>query len=205
MKTVSLVAFLHFLVLSLLGGAIDTVRAAELADTVVLVATPELGAGYTRTVLIARRVAHGRHLGVILNRPTRMTLATLFPEHAPSKKVADPLYFGGPVATGAVFALVRTTENPGEGSLQLGPDLFLATTDTVIDRIIDRQPDRARFYAGVVVWEPGELAAEIERGYWFVRPVDRGVVFRKHTEGLWEELVRRAQGVTASLAVSRRS
>ena len=136
---------------------------------------------------------------MILNRPTRTSLAALFPDHEPSRKIVDPVHFGGPVAVDAVFALVRTKANPGEGSLQLAPDLFLATTGTVIDRIIEEQPDQARFYAGVVVWAPGELAAEIAGGFWFVRPADTDVVFRTPTEGMWEELVRRSRGVTAGL------
>ncbi len=190
---------LNFFVLLVLAAAFGSARAGEPAETVLLVATPELGAGYRHAVLIAKRLTQERYVGVILNRPTPMSLAALFPDHEPSKKVVDPLHFGGPVAADAVFALVRTKESPGEGSLQLGPDLFLATSGPVIDGIIEQRPDRARFYAGLVVWEPGELEAEIASGYWFARPADTDIVFRARTEGLWEELVQRARGVTASL------
>jgi putative AlgH/UPF0301 family transcriptional regulator len=189
----------NILALVVLAAAFGSARAGEPAETVLLVATPELGASYSRTILIAARVAQGRHVGVILNRPTRTSLAAMFPDHAPSKRVVEPLHFGGPVGVDAVFALVRTETNPGEGSVQLAPDLFLATTGTVIDRIIEQYPDRARFYAGLVVWEPGELAAEIASGFWFVRPAEADVVFRTPTEGLWEELVRRSRDVTARL------
>jgi putative transcriptional regulator len=174
-------------------------RADEPAETVLLVATPELGAGYSHTVLIAKRLTRERYVGLILNRPTPMSLAALFPNHEPSKKVAEPLHFGGPVAAEAVFALVRTKESPGGGSLRLAPDLFLAIDGPVIDAVIEQQPDRARFYAGFVVWEPGELEAEIASGFWFVRAADTDVVFKKGTEGLWEELIRRSRDVTASL------
>jgi putative transcriptional regulator len=179
--------------------AFGSTRAGEPAESVLLVATPELGASYSRTVLIVTRVAQGRHVGVILNRPTRTSLAAMFPDHAPSKRVVEPLHFGGPVGIDAVFALVRTTESPGEGSLQLAPDLFFATAGAAVDRVIEQHPDRARFYAGLVVWQPGELAAEIARGFWFVRPIDADVVFRTPMEGLWKELVRRSQGLTAML------
>jgi putative transcriptional regulator len=191
--------FSVFVLAVLAAAAFGSARAAEPAETVLLVATPELDASYSRTILLATRVAQGHHVGVILNRPTRTSLAATFPDHAPSKKIVDPLHFGGPVGVDMVFALVRTKETPGEGSLQLAPDLFLATTGTVIDRVIEQHPDRARFYAGLVVWQPGELAAEIARGFWFVRPADAGVVFRSPTEGLWEELVRRSRDLTARL------
>lgn len=183
----------------LVAVALVSARAGEQAETMLLVATPELGAGYSRTVLIATRVAQGGHVGVILNRPTRTSLAAMFPDHAPSKRVVEPLHFGGPVGIDAVFALVRTDTSPGNGSLQLAPDLFLATAGTVIDRVIKQHPDRARFYVGLVVWEPGELAAEVASGFWFVRPVDADVVFRTPTAELWEDLVRRSLGLTARL------
>lgn len=194
--------FRNLFVLLLLAAAFTSARAGELAETVLLVATPELGAGYSHTVLLASRLTQGRYVGLILNRPTRVSLGALFPEHQASQKVVDPLYFGGPVAADAVFALVRTKQSPGEGSLQLAPDLFLAASGPVIDGIIEKQPERARFYAGLVVWEPGELAAEIASGFWFVTAADTEVVFKKQTEGLWDELVRRSRGVTASLPVA---
>jgi putative transcriptional regulator len=200
-RTIRLKLRNFFVLLVLAAAAFGTARAEEPAESVLLVATPELGAGYSHTVLIAKRVTHERYVGLILNRPTRTSLAALFPDHEPSRKVVDPLHFGGPVAVDAVFALVRAKESPGEGSLQLAPDLFLATSGAVVDAIIENQPDRARFYAGVVVWQPGELAAEIANGFWFVRPADTEVVLRRHTEGLWEELVRGSRGVTASLPV----
>jgi len=59
-------------------------------------------------------------------RRSQVGLADLFPAHAPSGKVAEPVFLGGPFAVDALFALVRTKESPGEGSLQLAPDLFLA-------------------------------------------------------------------------------
>lgn len=188
-----------FALLVLAVGVFGSARADEPAETVLLVAKPELGADFSHTVVIARRLTQERYIGVILNRPTPVSLAAIFPDHEASKKVVDPLHFGGPVAADTLFALVRTKESPGEGSLQLGPDLFLATSGPVIDGIIERRPDQARFYAGLVIWEPGELAAEVRSGFWFVGSVDTDVVFKKRTEGLWEDLVQRSRAVTASL------
>ena len=38
-------------------------------------------------------------------------------------------------------------------------------------------------------WRPGELKGEIDRGLWSVINADLDVVFRKDTEGLWEEML----------------
>src|SRR2546430_6898402 len=81
-------------------------RAQDLAKPMVLVASPDLAGPYSHTALIVVPMGD-RHIGFILNRATEARLATLFPEHAPSAKVADPLFYGGPEAAGAVFALLR--------------------------------------------------------------------------------------------------
>ena len=73
------------LALAALSGA----RAADVSEPVLLVARPELGEFYRSTVLFARPMGNGRHVGFIINRPTPMTLGKLFPEHAPSQKVTN--------------------------------------------------------------------------------------------------------------------
>lgn len=107
---------------------------------------------YGATILVARPVGNDQHIGFIVNRPSKITLSQLFPEHAPSKKVLDPVYVGGPVNSESIFAL-----------------------------------------AGLVVWRSGELRDEIKRGAWHLLDADASLVVRKQTEGMWEELVRRAE------------
>jgi putative AlgH/UPF0301 family transcriptional regulator len=129
------------------------------------------------------------HIGFILNRATDATLASAFPKHPPSAKVVDPIYFGGPEASDAIFALLR--RDPGQPSIHLFGDLFATASSQSIDRIIEQTPNDARYFAGFVVWTPGELAKEIEAGYWYVAEPDAALVFRKETDGMWEELVTR--------------
>ena len=62
----------------------------------------------------------------------------------------------------------------------------------VVDRVIETEPEHARFVAGLVAWQPGELRSEVEQGAWYVLEPDAALVMRK-PEGLWEELVRRSQ------------
>jgi putative transcriptional regulator len=167
---------------------------AELSDTVVLVATPQFqDALYGETILIARSLEDGQHVGFILNKPTQYLLADAFPEHAPSKKVRDPIYLGGPDEGDAVFALVASHDSPGSGWMQLAPDLFVAVAADTVDRIIESGADHARFFAGAVVWQPGELDEELKRGVWYVLEPEPELVLPKQTEGLWQQLVHRAE------------
>lgn len=167
-------------------------------DAFVLVATAKLAhSNYRQTVILAIPHENGHHVGLMLNRPTRQSLADLFPDHLPSKKVAEPVYFGGPVSQQAVFALIRSPQSPGQGSLAVIKDLFLAITATSVDRIIEERPQDARFYAGTVFWRPWELREELEKNYWHVMDASLDLVFRRDTKELWEELTRLSRAVRA--------
>jgi len=152
---------------------------------------------YRQSVLLAAPGPNGGHVGVILNRPTRRPLSSLFPEHEPSKKVIDPVYYGGPFSRGALVALVKTEAAPGAGSVQLMKNLYMAFRVNTIDQVIESKPNDARYYVGYVGWRPGELKVEIERGIWSVLGADLEVVFRKDVEGLWEEMLQQTRRIRA--------
>ncbi len=168
-------------------------RAADLSEPIILVAKPELGDFYRATILLVKPLGNGRHVGFIINRPTPMTLGKLFPEHGPSQKITDPVYLGGPESVNMIFAIVQAPASPGGRSLRLTNDLFLAMEVDVVDHIIEAQADHARFFAGMVAWQPGELQDEIQQGFWYVRDADSELVLHKPATGLWEDLVHRSE------------
>ena len=155
---------------------------------------------YRQTVLLAAPVPTGGHVGVILNRPTRRSLGSLFPEHEPSKKVVEPVFYGGPFSRGALVALVRADHAPGTGSVLLMRNLYLAFRANTIDHVIETTPNEARYFVGYVGWRPGELKAEIERGLWSVMNAEVDTIFRKDTESLWEELLQQTRRIRADAA-----
>ena len=78
-----------------------------------------------------------RHVGFIMNKPTQVTLGKLFPTHEPSKKVADPVFLGGPVNPEVIFALVQGKQSPGGRSIRILDDLYLAIDRDVVDSVIE--------------------------------------------------------------------
>jgi putative transcriptional regulator len=174
------------------------VRAQPQEDAILLVAHPAFrDLEYRQTVLIAAPAPNGGHVGVILNRPTRRSLGSLFPEHEPSKKVVEPVFYGGPFSRGALVALVRAESAPGTGSVLLMKNLYLAFRANTIDHVIETTPNEARYFVGYVGWRPGELKSEIDRGLWSVMNAEVDTIFRKETEGLWEELLQQTKRIRA--------
>ena len=96
-----------------------------------------------------------------------------------------------------LFAVVRGERSPGAGSLLVMSNLYLAINVNTIDKIIEERPNDARFYVGYVGWRPGELKSEIDRGIWSVLGADVEVIFRKDTEGLWEEMLQQTRRIRA--------
>jgi len=187
---------LRLLILLVLAAAAASAQSQD--DAILLVAHPAFrDLEYRQTVLIAAPVPTGGHVGVILNRPTRRSLESLFPEHEPSKKVVEPVFYGGPFSRGALVALVRSTDAPGAGSVLLMKNLYLAFRANTIDHVIETTPNEARYFVGYVGWRPGELKSEIDRGLWSVLDAQVDTVFRKDTEGLWEELLQSTRRIRA--------
>lgn len=173
---------------------------AQEEDAILLVAHPAFrDLDYRQTVLIATPAPNGGHIGVILNRPTRRSLGSLFPDHEPSRKVVDPVYYGGPFSRGALVALVKTEASPGNGAVPVMKNLYLAFRANTIDHIIENTPNNARYYVGYVGWRPGELKTEIERGLWSVLSPDLDTVFRKDIDGMWEELLQQTRRIRAEV------
>ena len=187
--------------LALLAAALPAAAEGDDAAALLLVAHPAFrDLDYRQTVLLAAPIPSGGHVGVIVNRPTRSPLSALFPEHGPSKKVLEPVYIGGPFSRGALVAVVRRDSSPGQGSLQMMKNLFMAFRVNTIDQIIETTPNDARYYVGHVVWRPGQLKDEIDRGVWSVLSADPDVIFRKDTENLWEELLLQTRRIRADAA-----
>lgn len=185
------------LLAAFLIAAACTAGAQDLDRPLLLVAAPDLQGLYSRTALLVVPAAGGQHLGFIINRATDVRLATLFPEHAPSAKVADPIYFGGPEMIGSIFAIVR--RDPGGPALHLFGELFVTGNGAAVDRIIEKTPNDARYFAGFVGWQPGELARELEAQFWYVTDPDPALLFRQDADGMWEELLRRLRTNSAAL------
>lgn len=184
--------------LLLCAALVSPAAAAQQDEAVILVAHPAFrDLEYRQTVVLAAPAPSGGHVGVILNRPTRRSLGSLFPEHAPSRKVIDPVYWGGPFSRGAVVALVKAHRPPGEGSIPVMKDLYLAIPAKTIDHVIETTPNDARYFIGYVGWLPGELKREIDGGLWSVLDADIGLVFRKDTDTMWEELLQATRRIRA--------
>jgi putative transcriptional regulator len=187
------VAVLLGLALGLCGGA-----AAQVPERgFFLVAKPSLvDPNFQRAVVLVANAPDGATLGVIVNRPTRQSLANILPGNPALAKFTDPLHFGGPVERVGLFAVFRAAASPG-ASFPVVDDLHLALDPATVEQLLLKPPGQVRFFNGYSGWAPGQLAGELRRGDWWLVEADPAAVFRKDTSTLWDELSTRARSVTA--------
>ena len=164
-----------------------------------LIATPALiDPNFRHSVVLVTQAPDGTTVGFIINRPGGQSLAQILPDNEVFKRFTEPLYLGGPVQAQGLFAMFRARERR-QGALSVLEDVSFALDPAVVEKLMHAPPERVRFFNGYAGWAPGQLAAEIDRGGWYVLNADAGTVFRNNMDTLWEELIRRARAVTAML------
>ena len=166
---------------------------------VLLVASPEmLDPHFTETVVLLLDVDTDGALGVVLNRPSPLLVATVLGEW--SDYVAEPevLFRGGPVGPEGALALAMLrdpTDVPDGFSQVLGP-IGLLDLDTPVEEVSESLVT-LRLFAGYAGWEAGQLEAEIAEGAWDVVPAEPLDAFHDDTTDLWRAVLRRQPGELA--------
>ena len=87
-----------------------------------------------------------------------------------------------------IVAVTRKAPPGGGPTIALMPGLVAVMDGESIDRVIETTPNDARYFAGMVLWAPGELDQEIRGGAWNARPASADIVFSARPAGLWKEL-----------------
>jgi putative transcriptional regulator len=164
--------------------------AVPLSKGVLLVAAPALNDPNFRqaVVLLCEHGPEGA-LGVIVNRPTAMSISEALPQVPILEGQTHVLYSGGPVQTNQVMMLYRISDTP-ENSHQVFDGVCLGGDLEIMERILMEQPGKESFraYLGYSGWGPGQLESEMQNGSWIILPADPSLVFDKDATRIWPEI-----------------
>ena len=169
----------------------------ELSKGKFLVASKQLrDPQFFETVVLLLEYDSKGAMGLVINRPTTVELSKVLPEIKGLQKRSDTIYLGGPVAKNQLMLLIRTS-SPPEGSRLVFKDIYLSSSQTIIEKMIDNPdtPERFRVYAGYAGWAPGQLDHEVSRGGWHILQADEESVFDKTPSEIWPELIRRSSAL----------
>lgn len=143
-------------------------------------------------VLIGEHGEDEGALGVILNRPTGVTVADAAPTLAPLVPDEEVVYAGGPVRPESVLVLAEVEDPTLVDGLIVG-DLGFLRGDADLDELA-AVTRRARVFAGYAGWSAGQLEAEVESDDWILVDARPDDAFAPDSLDLWAEAVRRKGG-----------
>jgi putative transcriptional regulator len=152
-----------------------------------LIAKPDLpDDDFTDSVVLVMNNLGPAPVGIVVNRPTRITVPELFPDVSRLARLRDKVYFGGPVDFGAIWFLVRAP-TPPEHAMQAFDGVYLSADRNFLLKLLGRPNpmEGLRIFIGHAGWAPGQLESEIDRGAWTLRRADPEAVFNGKSEHPW--------------------
>jgi putative transcriptional regulator len=166
----------------------------ELAKGKFLVASRRLlDPNFKETVVLLIEYGMEGAMGLVINRPSQVKLATVFPDIKELEQREDAVYLGGPVAVNRMLMLIGSSKTP-RGSIPVTRDVYLSSSMEELERLIKNAAENERFriFAGYSGWAPSQLDFERTRGDWHVLKADAQTIFAQNPSELWQELIRRA-------------
>ena len=120
-------------------------------------------------------------LGIIVNRPLNLTLATLFERIDLKLEIdslaAQPVYFGGPVQTDRGFVLHRPLST-WHTTMRVHDEVGLTSSRDILQAMAATgEPSSVLVSLGYAGWEAGQLEQELADNAWLTVPADPAIIF----------------------------
>lgn len=125
-------------------------------------------------------------VGIIINRPTPLTVSRFFPKLKHLTQVQDKVYFGGPVEFGTVWYLFQAKTAPAN-AIQVCDGVYVSSDGKLLNQLLgrDKPMEGLRIFIGHAGWAPGQLQAEISGGAWVPRRADADSIFKPEPQRPW--------------------
>ena len=145
-----------------------------------LVAMPGMvDPNFSRSVIYLFEHTERGAMGLVVNRPTELDLATLFDKIELKLEIAPLLkqsvYFGGPVQVERGFVLHESHSSPSYSSSLIIPGgLTMTTSKDVLEALaVGNGPRKFLMTLGYAGWSAGQLEEEITLNGWMNVPLSR--------------------------------
>ncbi len=120
-------------------------------------------------------------LGIVINRPIDLTLATLLDQiNIPLTRAeigSLPIHFGGPVQMDRGFVLHRPL-GEWQSTMQVNDEIGLTTSKDILQAVAEGAgPHQFFLTLGYAGWAPGQLEHEISQNAWLSVAADTSLIF----------------------------
>ena len=135
---------------------------------------------YKTLVLMVEHGSDGA-MGLVVNRPSSVTVAHALSAHFELPETDDVVYVGGPVEPAALFILHNAPQFDS-GESPVVPGLYVGSSEDVFETIVEQASSgdpsvRFRIFSGCAGWGSGQLESELDRGDWYFYPASPELMF----------------------------
>lgn len=181
----------------LLGFVMPSARAAQNDENKVefLVARGQIHDPFFQhsVVLMLPSIKSPLVVGVIVNKPTRVTVGKLFPKSPEMHTWTVPAYFGGPVNVATASLVFRSPTAP-EHAFHVYGDVYVTFDATLMSTVFHnaKASSNLRLFLGRAQWAPAQLRGEMQEGSWYRVEAEGDLIFSTAPQSLWRTLHSRA-------------
>ena len=120
-------------------------------------------------------------MGIVVNKPTDMSLASLFERielaNPDAELAGQPVLFGGPVQLDRAFVLHKPAK-PWQATMKITGEIALTSSKDILESIGSETAPKSMLVAlGYAGWVPGQLDSEILQNAWLSVPADDEILF----------------------------
>jgi len=187
-----------FLLSTVFVGSISREGQTEKPKGQFLVASRQTGDPFFKESVVLMLPVRQEQLlvGVIINKPTKISVRDLFPDSPILEKSEEKVYFGGPVDldVGARSAIFRSKTPPKDAALVFD-DVYVTFNAAEIMALAEnaQQASTMRILIGRAQWDPEQLENEAFLGAWHSETASTDSIFGTLPDALWRILIDKAE------------
>ena len=150
-----------------------------------LVAVPDLpDSNFFRSVVLMVQHSEEGACGLILNRPTEVSVAEVWNEVSDEvSDVSDPVYLGGPVE-GPLMAIHQCISLAEQDVVE---GVYMSMGRENLSAVIAQDTRRFKIFTQYSGWSSGQLESEMGAGGWLSLPATEAHIFADEEE-LWKSV-----------------
>ena len=160
-----------------------------------LIAMPRMGdPNFHETVAYICKHDNDGALGIVINRPTTMTVEDIFRQLSfdarGSAQARDPVLSGGPVQPDRGFVLHQSA-TPFDSTVDPEADVKVTVSQDILEAMARGDgPKPAVVALGYAGWGAGQLESELATNAWLSAPADPAIIFVTPFEERWTAAAR---------------
>jgi putative transcriptional regulator len=164
-----------------------------------LIASPSLlDPNFERSVVLIAEHDETGAMGIVINRAGELPVAEAAPVLSDMVEPGAVVHQGGPVQRTSIV-IIAQFDDPSRAAVPVLDDVGFVAGDSDFESLGD-ELQRARVFAGLAGWGPGQLEAELEREDWITEPALPDDVFTDEPDALWGAVLERKGGSFALVA-----